>query len=337
MNAKPNTDILTWGVIGAGDVCEKKSAPAMYKLKGSRVKSVMRRDLAKAQDFAKRHNIPYAFDRVEAILDDPEIDLVYIATPPSSHMDLAIKAAAAGKPVYVEKPMAANYEACLVMNEVFERAGLPLFVAYYRRSLPNFLKIKELVDEGVIGEVRTVTILMNKEPVPDNVRQSETNWRVVPDISGGGYFYDLASHQLDFLDFLFGPVRRAKGFSSNQAGHYEAEDVVSGSFFFENGVVGSGSWCFTAGKSANIDRTVIIGSKGQIEYATFGDPSVLLITDERGTERFTFELPEHIQQNLIQTILDEMKGQGKCPSTGESAARTSRVLDIIAKSGYMRK
>ena len=324
--------IITWGIIGAGDVCERKSAPAMYKLKGSRVKSVMRRNLEKATDFAKRHNIPFSFDKVDAIMNDPEIDIVYIATPPSSHKELALLAAAAGKPAYVEKPMAANYEDCMIMNEAFRKAGLPLFVAYYRRCLPNFLKIKELIEDGEIGEVRTVNILMNKGPVPDNVRQLDFNWRVIPEISGGGYFYDLASHQLDFMDFLFGPIKEAKGIASNQAGLYAAEDVVTGSFIFENGVVGSGSWCFTAGKSSDMDRTVIIGSKGQIEYATFGEPTIKLITDERGEECFTFEMPEHIQQYFIQTVLDELRGQGKCPSSGESAARTSRVMDLITKS-----
>ncbi len=329
-------EILTWGIIGAGDVCEKKSAPAMYKLKGSRVKSIMRRDLAKAMDYAKRHNISYYYDKVDAILNDPEIDIVYIATPPSSHKELALKAAHAGKPAYIEKPMAANYEDCLVMNEAFQKAGLPLFVAYYRRALPNFLKIKGLIEEGRIGEVRTVNILMNKEPIPDNVRQLDFNWRVIPEISGGGYFYDLASHQFDFLDFLFGPVKEAKGIACNQAGLYNAEDVVTASFIFGNGVVGSGSWCFTAGKTSDIDRTVIIGSRGQIEYSTFGDPTVKLITGEKGVESYTFELPGHIQQNLIQTIVDEMKGRGKCPSTGISAARTSKVLDLIAKSSENR-
>lgn len=331
MNNRLKTDVLTWGVIGAGDVCEKKSVPAMYKLKGSQVKSVMRRNFEKAADYAFRHAIPYYFDNLDAIMNDPEIDIVYIATPPSSHKEIALKAAAAGKPVYVEKPMAACYEDCVVMNEAFQKAGLPLFVAYYRRALPNFLKIRELLKDGIIGEIRTVNIFMNKELIPDNIRSGEFNWRVIPEISGGGYFYDLASHQFDFLDFLFGPVSKASGIASNQAGLYSAEDVVAGSFIFENGVVGSGSWCFTAGKSADIDQTVIVGSKGKIEYSTFGDPTVHVISDKKGKQSYHFKMPEHIQQNLIETIIYEMKGEGKCPSTGISGARTSWVLDRIAK------
>ena len=331
MKNSENNEKITWGIIGAGDVCEKKSAPAMYKLPGSQVKSVMRRNGEKAKHFAGRHNIPYAYDDADRIFEDPEIDIVYIATPPSSHPELAIRAARAGKPAYVEKPMAADYRGCEAMNNAFREAGLPLFVAYYRRTLPNFLKIKELIDEGTIGEVRTVNIMMNKEAVPDNVRSLEYNWRVIPEIAGGGYFFDLASHQLDFLDFVFGPVKEAKGITTNQAGLYEAEDVVTASFSFESGVVGSGSWCFTAGKSADIDRTTIVGSEGKIEYATFGDPIVNLYTDDRGKEEFHFELPKHIQQNLIQSILDEFKGKGTCPSTGISAARTSLAMEMIVR------
>lgn len=321
--------IITWGIIGAGDVCERKSAPALYKLPGSRVKSVMRRNIHKAKDFAKRHNIPCFFNDPEAIFTDSEIDIVYISTPPSSHAELAIRSASAGKAAYVEKPMASNYKDCLAMNEAFEKADLPLFIAYYRRTLPNFLKIKELVTSGIIGEIRTVNILMNKEPVPDNVRHLENNWRVNPEIAGGGYFYDLASHQFDFLDFLFGPVISARGIALNQAGLYPAEDVVTGIFHFGNGVVGSGSWCFTAGRSSDIDRTIITGSRGSIEFATFGDPSVRLNTDRNGTEVFQFNLPEHIQQFLVESILDELKGKGKCPSNGISAARTSQVLEWL--------
>jgi len=322
---------ITWGVIGAGDVCEKKSVPAMYKLPGSEVKSVMRRDRQRGLDYIRRHHIPNYCTDAEEIFQDPDVDIVYIATPPSSHTELAIKAARAGKPVYVEKPMAATYADCIKMNKAFHEAGIPLFVAYYRRTLPNFLKIQQLIDDGVIGEVRTVSIVMNKQPIPDNVRHLAFNWRVIPEIAGGGYFFDLASHQLDFLDFLFGPISEASGISYNQAGLYDAEDVVSGSFKFNNGVIGSGIWCFSASASADIDKTTIVGSRGMIEYATFGDPTVKLTSDEKGEEIFPFTTPVHIQQFLIQTIIDELNGEGACPSTGESAARTNWVMEQLIK------
>src|SRR5690606_37085581 len=222
---------------------------------------------------------------------------------------------------------------CLDMVATCDQAQVPLFVAYYRRTLPNFLKIKDLVDNGAIGDVRLVNIQMNQTKDPKIIIPTETNWRVEPEIAGGGYFYDLASHQLDFLDFLFGPIKTAKGIAANQAGKYPAEYIVTASFKFENGILGSGSWCFTTAKAANIDVTTIVGSKGQISYHTFGEPFVLLETDEKGVERFDFELPKHIQYFLIESIVNELLGKDKCPSTGVSAARTNWVMEQIVYAG----
>lgn len=318
---------ICWGIIGAGDVCEVKSVPAMYKHPDSVVKAVMRRNREKAMDFSRRHHIPYAYDNAEYILNDPEIDIVYVATPPSSHADYALKIARAGKAACIEKPMSDRYEDCIRMNEAFKSSGNPLFVAYYRRTLPNFLKVKEIVGSGILGDIRMVQIVMNKTISPSDLTESEINWRVDPEIAGGGYFYDLASHQLDFLDFLFGPVKKARGFSSNQAGLYKAEDIVIGSFEFENGIMGTGSWCFSTSGISRTDKTTIIGSKGQLEYVSFGDSLVRLETESEGVSEFRFDLPVHIQENFVNSIITELLGKGKCPSTGISASRTNRVLE----------
>lgn len=325
--------VVKWGVLGAGNVCEVKSAPAMQLIPGSELVAVMRRDGQKAKTYAERHGVPKWYDQMDELISDPEVNAIYIATPPHVHAELTSKAANAGKPVYVEKPMARNYQECLDMISTCERAQVPLFVAYYRRTLPNFLKIKQLVEDGVIGDVRLVNIQMNQTKDPKIMIPTETNWRVDPVIAGGGYFYDLASHQLDFLDFLFGPIKAAKGIAANQAGRYPAEDIVTASFEFENGILGSGSWCFTTSKTANKDMTTIVGSKGQISYPTFGEPYVLLETDKNGPERFDFELPKHIQYFLIESIVNELLGKGKCPSTGISAARTNWVMEQIVYGG----
>jgi len=325
--------IVKWGVLGVGNVCEVKSAPAMQLIPGSELVAVMRRDGQKAKAYAERHGVPKWYDETDKLISDPEVNAIYIATPPHVHAELTRKAADAGKPVYVEKPMATNYQECLDMISTCERAKVPLFVAYYRRTLPNFLKIKQLVEDGVIGDVRLVNIQMNQTKDPKIMISTETNWRVDPEIAGGGYFYDLASHQLDFLDFLFGPIKAAKGIAANQAGRYPAEDIVTASFEFENGILGSGSWCFTTSKTANKDMTIIVGSKGQISYPTFGEPYVLLETDKKGQERFDFEVPKHIQYFLIESIVNELLGKGKCPSTGISAARTNWVMEQIVYGG----
>ncbi|HAN79175.1 MAG TPA: oxidoreductase, partial [Bacteroidales bacterium] len=186
-------DKVRWGVIGVGKVCEIKSVPGLYKTSNSEVVAVMRRNADLAKDFALRHGIKKWYSDVDMLINDPDVNAIYIATPPGSHAEICKKAALAGKPVYVEKPMARNYAEALEMIEVCKEAKVPLFVAYYRRALPFFLKIKELVETGKIGEVRFVNIRMYKRlnqaiNSPDN-----NNWRVIPEIAGGGHFYDLAS------------------------------------------------------------------------------------------------------------------------------------------------
>ena len=319
---------VRWGILGVGDVCEVKSAPAMNLVDGSRLVAVMRRNAQLAEDYAKRHKVPKWYSDAQALLNDPDVNAIYIATPPNAHRDLTLLAAAAGKPVYVEKPMARTHAECQAMIAACASAGVPLYVAYYRRTLPHFVKIKALLDAGAIGEVRHVQVAINQRPLPDIVRNLDNNWRVNPDIAGGGYFYDLASHQLDLLDFLLGPIVDASGMTANQAGRYEAEDIVMATFRFESGALGSGAWCFSTAEVASRDHTQIVGSKGQISFASFGAGEFQLQTDD-GNEDFHFELPKHIQQFLIQAVVDELLGRGKSPSTGESGARTNRVMERI--------
>jgi len=315
---------IGWGIIGCGDVTEVKSGPGFQLADHSSLVAVMRRNAGLARDYAERHNVPRWYDRAEDLVNDPDVDAVYIATPPNVHKAYTLLAAAAGKPVYVEKPMALNYGECQAMIHACEQAGVPLFVAYYRRALPRFLKIKELIDSGVLGDVRGVNVTLYQPVKPDEHDPKNLPWRVCPDVSGGGHFVDLASHMLDFLDFVLGPIESVQGQATNQARLYPAEDMVTGSFVFKSGVAGTGLWCATA---LNLmDRTEIIGTSGKISYATFGNGPVELIT-ATGAEMLTLSNPVHIQQPLIQTVVNALNGQGPCPSTGHTGARTTWVMD----------
>ena len=324
-------ETIRWGIVGCGNVTEVKSGPGFQNAHNSSLVAVMRRNGELAKDYAQRHGVPAWYDDAAALIYDPQVDAVYVATPPSSHKEYTIMAAQAGKPVYVEKPMALNYAECVGMIKACEAATVPLFVAYYRRSLTRFLKIKELLDAGAIGKVRFVAITFH-QPVREDELADMLPWRVLPEVAGGGRYVDLASHQLDFLDYILGPIRSVKGFAVNQAGHYPAEDIVSGAFVFESGVQGMGTWCFSTFEA--LDRTEIVGSKGKIAYSTFDDAPITLTTAD-GTQAFTIGYPEHIQQPLIQSVVDALTGVGTCPSTGKSAARTSWVMDQML-AGYTK-
>lgn len=316
---------IKWGIIGCGKVTEVKSGPGFQLVQNSELVAVMRRDGAKARDYAVRHNVRNWYDNAEKLVNDPDVNAVYIATPPSSHKDYTLLVAKAGKPVYVEKPMALNYRQCREMTEACEIAGVPLFVAYYRRALPRFLTIKKMIDEGKIGNVRFANTIYFAPPTEDDIAGKE-NWRVNPEISGGGYFVDLGCHTLDILQFFFGEIISVAGHSANQGGFYKAEDFVNGIYIFSSGVHGSGTWCFTATSSA--DRTEIVGDKGKITFSTFGNDPVIL-ENTGGNQVFDLPNPLHIQQPFIQTIVDELSGIGKCQSTGHSGARTNWVMDRL--------
>ena len=318
---------LKWGIIGCGDVTEVKSGPAFKKVPHSTVVAVMRRDAQKAADYAQRHGISTWYTDVDALINDPEVNAVYVATLPDSHADYAIRAMRAGKPVYVEKPMALNAAECDAMNRVSRETGVPLFVAFYRRALPYFLTVKKLIDENVIGEIRFVSVQLNWQP-DDREVGPQAGWRVSPAVSGGGLFHDLAAHQFDFLEFVLGPIKSASGIARNQAGLYQADDMVVATFEFESGVLGTGSWCFTVNPEQRLEQTQLIGSKGKITFSFF-ENFVITVDTAAGSETITVPFPEHVQQPLIELLVNDLRGEGKCPSTGETGARTSQILDWI--------
>ncbi len=319
---------IRWGIIGCGDVTEVKSGPGFQKANHSRLVAVMRRSGELARDYAQRHGAPKWYDNAKALIDDPEVDAIYIATPPAFHKEYTLLSAQAGKPVYVEKPMAMNFEECQTMIQACRAANVQLFVAYYRRALSRFLKVKELIDAKTIGEVRFVNLTLYQPLAPEDLNPQTLPWRVIPAVAGGGRFVDLASHMLDFLDYLLGPIRSVQGFASNQAQRYPAEDIVTGAFVFESGVHGVGTWCFSG--FGRWDLTEIVGTEGKIAYTTFDTQPVILTTTKDLTE-FSYDYPMHIQQPLIQMVVDELNGLDTCPSTGESAARTSWVMDQMLK------
>lgn len=322
---------INWGIIGCGDVCEKKSGPSFYKIKHSTLAAVMRRDPDKLKDYALRHNVSKYYTDADQLISDPEVNIIYIATPPSTHAAYAIRAMHAGKPVYVEKPMAMNSMECQEMIKVSEATNQKLFVAFYRRALPYFLKVQELLKSEVIGKVLTVDVKQYRSPRTSDLMSSDHTWRVDRSIAGEGYFYDLAPHTLDILDFLLGEIVEAKGYSANLGHLYNVKDTFSAAFRFKSGIIGSGQWCFVTSNQTDIDSVIITGTKGEIRFSTFAFTPIELLVDGSST-KFDIPSPEHIQQPLIQTIVAELRGVGKCSSNGISGARTSLVMDMILKS-----
>ena len=323
-----NEKEIRWGFIGCGEVTEKKSGPAFSKIEGSKVVAVMSRSHEKASSYAHRHHISRWYTDAQQLIEDPEVNAVYIATPPSSHATYAIMAMKAGKPVYVEKPLASSYIDCQRINRVCEQTGVPCFIAYYRRYLPYFQKVKQLIHEGAIGQVVNVQRRFAVPPRDLDYNSTNLPWRVQRDIAGGGYFYDLAPHQIDLLQDIFGPIVHAKGFSANRGGLYQTEDSVSASFQFHDGLPGSGSWCFVCDESARTDRIELIGDKGQICFSVFTYEPIALHNKDGRTE-IHIENPKHVQMPLIESVVRHLQGKEACTADNLSATSVNWVMDRI--------
>lgn len=320
---------IGWGFIGCGEVTEKKSGPAFNEVPGSHVVAVMSRNAEKAQSYAKRHNIKKWYTDPLELINDPEINAIYIATPPSSHATFAIMAMKAGKPVYIEKPLAASYEDCARINRISELTGVPCFVAYYRRYLPYFQKVKQIIQSGAIGTPANVQIRFSVPPRDlDYKSNGSLPWRLQPDIAGGGYFYDLAPHQLDLIQDIFGVITRAHGYCSNMAKLYKAEDTISACFYFENGLPGSGSWCFVGHQSAKEDRIEVIGEKGMLSFSVYNYSPIQLVTSE-GRSSIVVPNPPYVQLPIIRSVIEHLQGIGICECTSVSATPVNWVMDRI--------
>jgi len=323
---------LNWGMIGCGSVTEVKSGPAFSKVKNSRLLAVSSRNYIKAQDYCSRHQNPYCFENISQLISHPDIDAIYIATPPDSHASLTIKALQAGKSVYVEKPMARTYNESLQMLQISEQTNSKLFVAYYRRALKYFRFILNMLEMEIIGQPTDFSIELLLPPRPDDFNSNKP-WRVNPEIAGGGYFYDLASHQLDLIFFLLGEIKEINSMAFNDAGLYQAEDSVDAIFELTNGIEGIGKWRFAESGINKKDSFVINGTKGSILFSTFAGTPVCIKNGNK-VNKHPISFPKHIQLPMIESVVNEINGVEKSYSDKYAAAEVNKWLEIAVKNYY---
>lgn len=320
---------IRWGMIGCGAVTEVKSGPGLYKSNNSTLVAVTSSDLALSRSYAQRHNVAKVYASAEELVQDPEIDAVYIATPPVVHKSLSLLAARAGKHVYVEKPMAMRFAECQEIIDECQRHDVHLYVAFYRRAMERFLQVKRWLDDNAIGEVRCVKAVQHQPPAQEDLSRATLPWRLLPQVAGAGKFLDMGVHTLDIFDFWFGAIEEVHGIASNKGGLYDVEDTVTATWRHASGVQGFGSWCYVCGDDQ--DHVEIIGSNGRIEMEFFSDKPLRLITAD-GMQEADIPNPQHVQQPFIQSIVDDLNGVAVCPGNVESAARASWVADEVLKN-----
>lgn len=326
--------MINWGIIGCGDVTELKSGPAFQKVPNSSLVAVMRRDAAKAEDYASRHGVKKWYIDANRLIHDPEVNAIYIATPPSSHEEYTLAAITAGKPVYVEKPMTINQSSAIHMMDVANTNNVKLVVAHYRRAQPLFSKVKELIRQNAIGQILFSRIELYKTAITkEELAVPKTAWRVDPAIAGGGLFHDLAPHQLDLMYYFFGEPGTVTGIAANQAGQYAADDIVAGTIFFKSKVACSGIWCFNVAPELEKDSCEIIGTEGSIRFSFF-DHQPILLTRKNKTESLQFEKLQHVQQPMIHKVVDYFLDKGENPCSAKEGAVVMSMIDQLAVSSW---
>lgn len=323
---------VQWGIIGCGDVTEVKSGPAFNKVPNSKLVAVMRRNEEKVKDYAQRHGVPKWYTDAAALIADPEVTAIYIATPPLYHEEYTLQALHAGKPVYVEKPMALDAAAARRMADAAQRSGVKLCVAHYRREQPLFRKVKALLQEGALGKIRLVELHMWQPHQSALITQTEDNWRINPAVSGGGLFHDLAPHQLDLVYHFFGKPISAAGMALNQGGYYEAADTVSGHMLLPGNVVFQGLWSFVVPAEEKRDLLHIVGEKGSLSFPIFDHRSITW-KKEGGEEQILFESLQHVQQPMIEKVVQYFLGQSENPCPAEEGAEVMALMEALTHHG----
>ena len=318
--------LVRWGIIGCGDVTEIKSGPAYKLTEGFKLSAVMRRDYDKLQDYAKRHNVDKYYTDATELIGDDEIDAIYIATPPDTHLYYALKVAEAGKPCCIEKPLSPSYKESLIISDYFQNKNIPLFVAYYRRSLPRFNQVKTWLKNKSIGDVRHINWQLSSAPSELDL-SGEYNWRTDPKVAEGGYFEDLASHGIDLFTFFLGDIKEVSGIGINQQQLYSAKDAFAASWLHEGNITGSGSWNFGCDRTG--DCVEIFGSKGKIQFSVFEEQPLILDSIDNQEEIF-IKNPDNVQLFHVENMKKQLFNDDYThPSNGITATHTSWVIDKI--------
>ena len=316
---------IAWGIIGCGNVTEVKSGPAFNKVANSSLVAVMRRDELLSKDYAIRHHVQKWYSDADKLINDKDVNAIYIATPPDSHEELTIAAFKAGKPVYVEKPMALNSPEAQSMLDASQKYSCKLSIAHYRRAQDRFLEIRRLIGENILGQIISAEIRLFQAPNPGLT----DSWRVNPKISGGGLFHDLAPHQLDLMLYFFGEPKYVKGSSSNRGKNYQADDYVTADIIFGDDISFNGIWDYSVNPDKECDLCVIKGTKGTIRFPIFTDGCQLDL-DGKSKDLYFPPIP-HVQQPMIEQVVNYFLDKGPNPCSASEGLTVMQIMDKVIK------
>ena len=312
---------LTWGLIGAGDIVKKRVGPALRDIASCHFYAVARTHSDLAESSARELGASKGYSTWQELIHDPEIEAVYIATPVYLHAEMTMAAAAAGKHVLCEKPMAMNPGDCDKMIQACKKHNVKLGIAYYRHFYPVLNRIKTVIASGAIGEI--VYIQMNAfdyfDPGPSHPRY----WLLQKDKSGGGPMFDFGCHRIEMFLNLLGRVKTVKGFCSNVLFSREVEDTGTAFFHFDSGAHGVLS--ITHASAEPQDTVNVFGSKGSMLLPVLNSGTITLKTPQ-GEFIENHPPPANFHQPLIEDFVHAVMENREPKVTGATGREVNRLL-----------
>lgn len=312
---------IRWGIIGTGDVTEHKSGPAFDLAQRSSLVGVFNRTRERADAWAERHGNPRVYNSAAELVGDPGIDAVYIATPPNSHAEYTTLAAAAGKHVYCEKPMAMTVAECQRMIEACAAGGVSLSIAYYRRYFPVVQKMQELLRAGAIGRALRISAKTYSQfSSPDS-----DPWRLDAKVAGGGFLMDMGTHRFDLFEYFFGSPTQVTAITGSQSLQANIEDSASVALEFDKGIHGSAAFHWNS--PVGLDELEILGSEGLLLTDSLSTQGRLRLETGSSTESWELPAPKPVQLSLVEQVVRHLLDGTPNPCSGESAMVANQIVE----------
>lgn len=315
-----------WGILGAGDIARKHVAAAMQQAPGHRLHAIMRRDRAEAERFARDFGVERAYTDARAFVSDPQLDAVFIATPPSSHAEFTALAAAAGKHVICEKPIATSVADAESMIAVCAQHKVRLMICHYQRFNRRHQQMRRWIESGAIGRVVSARLNFSSYSPP-----AADAWRYDPLVAGGGPVMDLGSHCLDLLTYLCGPIESGVVLKSALAFQTSVEDTATTLLRLASGAHATVTNHWSARLPDDAARSVVEvwGTEGSlVAHPLFSKDhsGTLLLHRDSGTEDHSLPPQGKIHEDVIEHFRLAVASGGPVLVPAEDTLAALRIL-----------
>ncbi len=325
---------IRWGVIGAGNVFEFKSGPALYKTPHSELVAVMRTSEQKAQDVATRHGAKRWYTDAASLVNDPDVNAVYIASPHYLHPEHVALAARAKKIVFSEKPLGVTTAQAQTCVDACKENGVSLTIAYYRRFWAITQAVKKILHEGAIGRVVQARIGVSDWFAGDN----ERTWLLSREKSGGDALANVGAHWIDLVRYLLGEPREVVALTSSAASGFETDDTVGVDMRLDNNALVS--LLVTRRTPISTNEFDIFGTEGCIRVSSLVDGKLILYRKGHDPEPMQFARIGVMHSELVAALVPSLLKGEPSPLPGEEAVAVWRVMQAAyhsAETGTQEK